>query len=233
RRIIGAIPEATPLRGIVHAAGVMDAALLVDLDEARVAAVMEAKVDGALNLHAATLDQRLDFFVLFSSVSAVLGVPGEGNYAPGNAVLDALAIRRRAENRPALSIVWGPWAEVGLIANRIDGGNRLGARGLGALLPSEGLAALEALLRDEPVATPLVMRFAPDRWARTYPSAARGLLRDLPGATAPSEAGEDIALRVRAAAPPERRSLLEQWLREQVGHVLRLAPAAVDRAQPL
>ena len=233
RRIVGAIPESAPLLGIVHAAGVMDAALLVDLDETRVAAVMGSKVDGALNLHAATLDRPLDFFVLFSSVSAVLGVPGEGNYAPGNAVLDAFAARRRAEGRPALSIVWGPWGEVGLIAARTDGGNRLAARGLGSILPAEGLGALEALLGDGAAVTPLVMRFAPDRWGRAYPASLRGLLRDLCAVDPAERARQDIAARARAAAAPERRALLEAWLQEQVAQVLRLSPAEVYRGQPL
>src|SRR5205085_5839248 len=130
-----------PLRGIIHAAGALDDGLLVNLDRERLAAVMAAKVEGAWNLHALTLNRQLDFFVLFSSVASVLGSPGQGSYAAANAFLDALAHLRRALGLPALTINWGAWAAVGMAA-RANQGRRLALLGMGAIAPQQGLSAL-------------------------------------------------------------------------------------------
>src|SRR6266508_5638461 len=117
RRTLATIGREMPaLRGVVHAAGVIDDAPLRTLEPTQLSAVLAPKVQGAWHLHAATLDARLDFFVLFSSLASVVGSPGQGHYAAGNAFLDALAWSRRADGLPALAINWGPWAGVGMAA---------------------------------------------------------------------------------------------------------------------
>ena len=118
-----------PLRGVVHAAGVLDDGIVAHLDQRRLRDVMAPKVDGAWNLHALTRDVDLDFFVLFSSAASVLGSPGQAHYAAANSFLDALAWHRRAEGRSALSINWGPWAEVGLV-NRPEQVRHLSRHGI-------------------------------------------------------------------------------------------------------
>ena len=107
-----------PLRGIIHAAGVLDDGLLLNQNQERLAAVMAPKVQGAWNLHKLTLSAPLDFFVLFSSLASVLGSPGQGSYAAANSFLDALAHQRRALGLPSLTINWGPWDAVGMVAQR-------------------------------------------------------------------------------------------------------------------
>src|SRR5207253_3246325 len=107
-----------PLRGVVHAAGVLDDGILMHLDRERFESVMSPKLAGAWNLHRLTLDKALDFFILFSSSAALLGAPGQGSYAAANAFLDALAHYRRRLGLKALSINWGNWLEVGLAAKR-------------------------------------------------------------------------------------------------------------------
>ena len=115
-----------PLRGVIHAAGVLDDGTLRNLDWPRFEAVLRPKVAGAWNLHRATLADPLDVFVLYSSAAALLGASGQANYVAANAFLDALAHHRRAIGRPALSINWGAWDEAGMAA-RLDDGQRSSA----------------------------------------------------------------------------------------------------------
>src|SRR6185503_16441592 len=132
-----------PLRGVVHAAGVLDDGVLLQQDDRRFAAVLAPKVAAAWDLHVLTRDVALDQFVLFSSAAALLGSPGQGNHAAANAFLDALAHRRRAEGRAATSVNWGAWRDVGMAAAQENRGDRMAAHGLLGLTTPEGLAALD------------------------------------------------------------------------------------------
>ena len=167
-----------PLAGIVHAAGVLDDGVLSELTAERLERAMSPKVAGALQLDALTRGMPLEAFVMFSSAAALLGSPGQAGYAAGNAVLDALAHRRRAEGLPGLSIAWGPWAEVGL-AVKAGSAARLAAHGLDAIAPGDGRAVLGRVVRE--VAAPGVAVLAAD-WARLLARAPAGaeppLLRD-------------------------------------------------------
>jgi NAD(P)-dependent dehydrogenase (short-subunit alcohol dehydrogenase family) len=109
-----------PIRGVVHAAGLIRDRTLAHLDAAAFGAVLRPKLIGGWLLHTLLLDTELDFFVLFSSATSLTGAAGQGNYAAANAALDALAHHRRALGLPALSINWGPWAEVGIVARDED-----------------------------------------------------------------------------------------------------------------
>ena len=218
---------------MIHAAGFVDDGLLVNLDRERFASVLATKVDGAIYLDEATRALALDFFVGFSSAIGVLGAPGQGNYAAANACLDGVVTRRRAQGHPALSIAWGPWARVGMAAARRDRGQRLAARGLASLAPEEGVEALERLLATS--ATHGARHAARSRRAGRGPT-PRGRARSFANAhEAPSAApgSHGMLAQLRAAAPVERRALLETHLREQVGQVLRLAAARVDPVTPL
>src|SRR5207248_5343595 len=92
------------LRGVFHAAGILDDGILLQQDRGRFRAVLTPKLAGGWNLHELTADRPLDHFVLFSSAAALTGSPGQGNYAAANASLDALAHWRRANGLPALSV---------------------------------------------------------------------------------------------------------------------------------
>ena len=102
-----------PLRGVFHAAGVLDDGILLNQSAERLLSVMAAKVDGSWILHELTIDQPLDFFVLYSSIASLLGSAGQGSHVAGNAFLDALAHSRRTEGLPATTINWGQWGEIG------------------------------------------------------------------------------------------------------------------------
>ena len=232
--------EGPPLRGIVHAAGILDDGVLTSLDARRLAAVMAPKVEGAWNLHALTLGLPLDLFVLFSSVSSVLGSPGQGNYAAANAFLDALAAHRYAQGRPALVVDFGPWRDVGLAAAQENRGDRLASRGLGSLRPEEGIRALDRLVRAG-AGRGVVMRFDWPRWQAALPgNAARPLYTRLAAEEASSQDAPAESRRggTREALLAEenglaRRALLEKALRERVAQVLRLGIDRVDVERPL
>jgi acyl transferase domain-containing protein len=129
----------SPLRGVVHAAGVLDDAVLAQQNWDRFARVMGPKVCGAWHLHTLTANLDLDFFILFSSLASVAGAPGQGNYAAANAFLDSLAHHRRASGLPGLSINWGPWAESGMATRPSAAGWQRSFPGLNALSTQQAL----------------------------------------------------------------------------------------------
>nr|VFK20020.1 MAG: 8-amino-7-oxononanoate synthase [Candidatus Kentron sp. LFY] len=138
-----------PLRGIIHAAGILDDGMLLQQDMARFHQVMTPKVVGAWHLHTLTQYRPLDFFVCFSSMVSLLGSPGQGNYAAANAFLDALVHHRRALGLPGLSINWGAWAKVGLAANMDSRQrDRLVAMGMDSIDLEEGISRLAQLMGE-------------------------------------------------------------------------------------
>jgi acyl transferase domain-containing protein/acyl carrier protein len=230
-----------PLRGIVHAAGVLDDGVLLQQTAQRFQAVMSPKIDGAWNLHCLTRDRALDFFVMFSSVASLLGTAGQGNYAAANAFLDGLAHWRRAQGLPAVSINWGPWAEVGLAARRGAVGLQ-SVRGLEALNVEQGLAAFERLLLSEAVQS-AVMPLDVSEWCTAHPVDAQStlfadLLKDAAQSVVSSDRAPATSTSIRQAllaVDPgrRRRSILETYIQEQAAQVLRLSPSRIDLHKPL
>ncbi len=135
-----------PVRGIIHAAGLLEDGMMADLDEGKISRVMAPKVTGAWALHQASLGLDLDFFVLFSSVAAIIGNLGQGNYAAANAFMDGLAHHRRKLGLPATSINWGPWAEAGMAAALET--DHFAAQGIRALNPAQGVRVLKYVLAE-------------------------------------------------------------------------------------
>jgi acyl transferase domain-containing protein len=135
-----------PVRGVVHAAGVLADGVLLDQDWGMFERAMAAKAFGAWNLHTLTRQLPLDFFVLFSSFAGVAGSAGQANYAAANAFLDGLAQHRRACGRPATSVAWGPW-QVGMLA-ALDESQRERWRRLGLqpMTPERALEGLDAAI---------------------------------------------------------------------------------------
>ena len=101
---------------------------MAELDEARIAEVLAPKIDGALHLDAATRHAKLDYFVLYSSATTLIGNPGQASYVAANGFLEGLARRRRAEGLPALAVAWGPIADAGVLARDAATGAKLARR---------------------------------------------------------------------------------------------------------
>lgn len=224
-----------PLRGVVHAAGTVDDAILARLDAAKLRAVMAPKVQGAWNLHTLTVDAELDFFVLFSSAASVLGSPGAANYGAANAFLDALAWHRRAGGRPALSVNFGPWAGLGMFTNS-ELHRHFSHYGVEGMPAAAYFAALAALLAGPASQATQVLVLDID-WARWRPSAQSPLLRNLqaavPGGPGGPATASGLFEAVQAADPAQRQQLLETYLRDLVAGKLGLAPSGLDVTAPL
>ena len=223
RDAMAALLDAHEPTAIVHAAGVLDDALIDNLTPDRFEAVWRAKVDSALVLDELTRERDLDAFVLFSSAAGATGNPGQGNYAAANAALDAVARRRHAIGLPATSIAWGAWAGEGMAAGMAPGtgtasgtapgaGTASGAgtgTATGALDPALALTALSrAVAAGDPA--PVVADLCRPEFLRVFTSLRPSpLLSELLPADASGSpaAPTGSALRERLAGhPPEERS---------------------------
>ncbi|MER7362364.1 beta-ketoacyl synthase N-terminal-like domain-containing protein [Nonomuraea wenchangensis] len=192
-RLVAAATEGgLRLRGVVHAAGVLDDRLIADLEPDGLARVWAAKVVGAQRLHDATKDLDLDWWVAFSSAASLLGSPGQAAYAAANAWLDALCERRRAEGLPALAVNWGPWAGTAAPATPA----------VEPLTKDEGLEALEALLQHDLPAG--VVKLDAARAVALFPSLVRvpyfSEVAEAPASAIEGPADVSRKLRERAAA---------------------------------
>jgi polyketide synthase 5 len=142
RLVAAATATCLPVRGVLHAAAVVDDATLANISDDLIERDWAPKVYGAWNLHTATADQPLDWFCSFSSAAALVGSPGQGAYAAANSWIDAFTHWRRAQNLPATAIAWGAWTGIGRATALADSS-------ADAIAPEEGAYAFEALLRHD------------------------------------------------------------------------------------
>jgi acyl carrier protein len=254
------IPAHLPLRGVFHAAGVLDDASLLQQTRDRFHTVLAAKVAGAWNLHSLTLHHDLDCFVLYSSAAGVFGSPGQANHAAANTALDALAHYRRDQlGLTALSIDWGTWSGTGAAVRHsvVERSERAGAV---SIAPDEGIRILQLLLQTN-AAQVLVSSVNWKLWAdrnTASASANADLLQhvlDLPNsdracsdershgvslvAGKPGQISEQLPQKswrqqLLSAPPDGLRSLLEARLDSRIREVLALGPKQpIDPARPL
>jgi phthiocerol/phenolphthiocerol synthesis type-I polyketide synthase D len=213
------------VRGVVHAAAVFDDATVSTLDENTLRKTWLPKAYGAWRLHDATKDIELDWWLGFSSATALHGLPGQPAYASANAYLDAVVAARRAAGLPATSINWGTWAEVGAAAG-ID------VPWLNPISPDEGLTLLSEVLAAGVSALGAV-RLNTVRLAAEFPDlAAVPFFAGLLPVSEPGEATGWPGVRALLERPPaEVRELVADQLRYRIASVmgLRAADLAADR----
>jgi acyl transferase domain-containing protein/Zn-dependent alcohol dehydrogenase/short-subunit dehydrogenase/acyl carrier protein len=232
--LLSDVARAMPkLRGVFHAAMVLDDGLVLNLDRQRYANVLAPKALGAWHLHALTQELSLDYFVLFSSVVAEIGNPGQAGYAAANAFLDALAHHRRGRGLPALSVNWGPLGGAGIVARKQGLAQHLARQGWKTIPVRQALEVLGRLLSSPavPVSVADVDWLA---WSRAYPAVSASPrfaeLLEGPGAqTRPGEGPEatwrETLLGLEAG---ERRSAALGLVQEAVARVLGFEPAKLD-----
>lgn len=232
-----------PLRGVIHAAGVIDDSTLLQLSWERFSQVMASKVEGAWNLHTLTQDTPLEFFVLFSSLSSLLGNSGQANYAAANAFLDALAHYRRNRGLAGLSINWGVWSlkESTPEPDRREGERLLRRKGMEFINFKEGLQVLNYLLLQSSVQVGVL----PVKWSK--------FLQQFPPGGEPPFFSEfvyqlqqqvkdgqsqvkqiELIRRLKEASANERLELLVAYLQDGVAKVLGISSSQqIDPNQSL
>ncbi|MFI1060254.1 SDR family NAD(P)-dependent oxidoreductase, partial [Streptomyces olivaceus] len=176
--VLHGLPADRPLTAVVHTAGVLDDGVFTDLSPQRLDAVMDPKALAAKNLHELTADMPLSAFVLYSSVSGLIGAAGQANYAAANTYLDALAHHRARLGLPATSLAWGLWDQRGGMAAGLGAGdlNRMARSGVATLSETEGLVLFDAALRrSDPLLVPLRL----DTVSATDGADVHPLLREL------------------------------------------------------
>ncbi|MCU1687948.1 MAG: amphC, partial [Amycolatopsis sp.] len=216
------------ISAVVHTAGVLDDGVIGSLTPERMDAVLRPKVDAAWHLHELTRDLKV--FAVFSSAAGTFGIPGQGNYAAGNAFLDGLMRHRRELGLPGISLAWGAWAQtVGLTStlSEVDMA-RMARSGMPPLPAEQGLALFDAALGSgEPVVLPVRLDLPVLRAQGEVPALLRGLIRTRTRrSVAGSGAAAGLLLRLSALGEVERGEALLDLVRGQVAEVLGHGSAA-------
>ncbi|MER7394137.1 thioester reductase domain-containing protein [Streptomyces sp. NPDC000151] len=237
--LLTSIPAAHPLRAVIHTAGVLDDGVITAQNPQRLDAVLRPKADAAWALHELTRDADLTAFVLFSSVAAAIGGPGQANYAAANAHLDALAQHRAALGLPATSIAWGLWAQsTGLTGDLTETDlKRIARSGFLPVAQEQGPALFDLALRGGrayTVATPLDLSAV--RQQATVPALLRGLVKTPVRGTArgTADTGPALADRLAGLSEQEQHALVLDALMGEVARVLGRGDATgIDPGRPL
>jgi len=230
----------TPVRGVVHAAGMFDLTSITELDAARCDAVMGGKIQGAWHLHELTATRALDFFVLFSSIASVWGSAGNFHYAAANHVLDIIALLRRDAGLPVVNINWGPWSQSTMAQHNEGEATR---RGLVPLQPTQGFALFDQLLRaananvlppsDNVIADVVWSRFLPLMQLRGRRPVFDGLATINVASAGGNYVKQNVLEKLRATELSEQHALLCDFLAGEISQAAGLLRERFDNDAPL
>ncbi|WP_319454754.1 MULTISPECIES: SDR family NAD(P)-dependent oxidoreductase [unclassified Mycobacterium] len=222
--------ELPPLGGVAHLAGVLDDALLPQQTLDRFRTTLAPKSFGAWHLHRMTKDDELEFFIVYSSGTSVLGAPGQANYATANAMLDGLVAHRKAQGLPATSINWGPWANGGMADSEAARAN-LGARGLIPLEPGAALNALGEVVANG-IGQAIALKANWQRAAKLLGSARPPILDHVLPSAGSATPGDSAMLRRLYDVPEAQRgAFVTEHLQSELQQILGFAqpPGAASR----
>ena len=230
-----------PIRGVIHAAGILDDSAIQNMTWRRMENVLQPKVTGAWNLHNLTTGEQpfaptnLDFFILFSSAVSLLGSPGQANHVAANTFLDSLAHYRHSLGLPAMSINWGTWSNIGAAAQK-QADTRMSQLGVNAIAPEQGIAILEQLFLASLAPLPpqcwgqAQIGVVNIDWAKFLQQGQFSSFFNEFKQSSPQKQIVQINLQneLNNAAPTERRSLLLDSLRAELARVLGFQASELD-----
>lgn len=224
-----------PLRGVVHAAAVIDDALARNTSAQQLEQVLAPKVLGARHLHELSRTLPLDFYVLYSSATTLFGNPGQGAYVAANAYLEALSEARRSAGLPALCVRWGAIDDVGFLARNEKIRDALQSRMGGKTIQSaDALNMLEELLAHQRSDLG-VMELDWGALSRFLPSASEPKFAEVAAQSqdAQSDKGstDDIQQLIASLSPDELSATFKDLLKAEIGEILRIAPDKIDTAR--
>jgi NADPH:quinone reductase-like Zn-dependent oxidoreductase/acyl carrier protein len=227
RRTMGSV------HGVVHAAMVLDDAPLHQLDAARFATVIRAKLAGALALDRLTRDDPIELFVLFSSVTTVIGTPGQASYVAANRALEAVAERRHAAGLPALAVQWGPIGDAGYLVRETRVSQKLAAMlGASHLRASQALDALPTLLASSRP----VVGLADVAWAELrgrLPGLAGPFWSEMPARDQRPSAGKSLIDRLTDLTPGEAVAAVQDVLVDEIARILQQPASTIGTTRPI
>jgi len=224
-----------PLRGIVHAAMVLEDGPLLHMSAADMKKVLDPKILGAWNLHAGTLGERLDFFICFSSLAAICGNVDQANYAAANSFLDALMRWRRREGLHGLSINWGVIEGAGYLNAQTELKDFLARRGLGPVTLDQAFRAIVFALEKD--LSQIVV--SPVNWKKltsylpVIGASPRFSLQVKGDGEREKEADGRLIGAILAADPSQRREMIADFLAGEVARILGIAKTSLERNQAL
>ncbi len=232
KKVIKQIKDDMPaLKGVIHSALVLDDAPLEEMTHERFMKAVNPKMLGTWNLHIATLDIPLDFFVMFSSISSIYGNPGQSNYAASNAFLDKLSFYRRALGLPANTINWGVIGEVGFVARTQKVNNILSSRGWQSFSLIESIGIFEKMLLQnfpQRMAAKIVWEEIGKFFGHSINSTRFGHLFDEKGSSKGSVGSGSLRETIMSVEGSEQEAILRSSLKDSIARVLGTSGEKID-----
>jgi acyl transferase domain-containing protein/acyl-CoA synthetase (AMP-forming)/AMP-acid ligase II/pimeloyl-ACP methyl ester carboxylesterase/acyl carrier protein len=223
----------SPLKGIIHSAGILADGILTTLTADKLESVMSPKIQGAWNLHHLSLDLSLDFFINFSSVASLLGSAGQGNYGAANGYLDSFASYRHSLNLPALTINWGGF-DVGMTELKQ---HSLSASGIELINVHDGINLLGELI-NYPLSQLGVMKIDWAKIAQKFPNLSASpylshIIAKIDQKTFTNQAVNNLFTELTQADSEERAILLVDYLTKAIATILNLPPEKINPDESL